>query len=256
MTTKVRFETEETARPAPRYRVGLLVPDSNTVTGPDLAKGLADIADVTTEFMHLPDPVTAEGELQMLREFAVPAACKLADNAPDLVVFGCSSATALLGISESRTLMNALSEAAHAPVVGVNPCLYRALGQTRAENLMVISPYEDGLAEAVVNQLRSAGVPIWASANMRVASNREVGAISPRQIVDFVCDEFVVGCDAILIACGNLQGFAAEPGVRSKVGVPTLSTNSATESVVRWLLTQPDVRVAIGALSEDHVAMR
>src|SRR5271165_6074454 len=72
-------------------RIGLIVPSSNTVMEPDFHRELAPPGIVSTARIFLED-VTREAELRMLKEDLPHAADSIRTTAPDIVVFGCTSA--------------------------------------------------------------------------------------------------------------------------------------------------------------------
>ena len=75
-------------------RIGLIVPSSNTVMEPDFHRHLEPECVVSTARMFLED-VTREAELRMLKEGLTNAVDCIRTTAPDVVVFGCTSAGAL-----------------------------------------------------------------------------------------------------------------------------------------------------------------
>ena len=72
-------------------RIGLIVPSSNTVMEPDFHRHLGQTAIVSTRRIFL-ETVTREAETRMLEEDLPKAAELIRTTAPDVVVFGCTSA--------------------------------------------------------------------------------------------------------------------------------------------------------------------
>jgi maleate cis-trans isomerase len=67
--------------------------------------------------------VTAAAEQRMRDEEAVPAARRVAPRRPDVVVFGCASASTLHDPAYDDAVRAGLADAAGAPVVGVMPAV-------------------------------------------------------------------------------------------------------------------------------------
>ncbi|MTD54343.1 maleate cis-trans isomerase family protein [Amycolatopsis pithecellobii] len=223
------------------FEVGLMIPDSNTVTAPDIRTGLRDFARLHVETMHLPEPVTPDGELAMVRTHAPEAARKLAHHRPDLTVFGCSSAVSLLGVERAATFIGEISELAGSPVLGVNPCLIDALHGVGAHRIMLVSPYEQPLHDAVRGRLEAAGFDVVAEANMAIGRNADVGRVLPEEIVEFTLARPRAEADSILIACGNLRGYEAMRDIEARSGKPVVTANSAViDAIVRTL--RSDIR--------------
>src|SRR5260221_1027528 len=77
-----------------QLRIGLIVPSSNTVMEPDFHRQLDASGFVSTTRILLED-VTREAEVLMLEEDLPQAIRRIGTTAPDVVVFGCTSAGAL-----------------------------------------------------------------------------------------------------------------------------------------------------------------
>jgi maleate isomerase len=75
-------------------RIGLIVPSSNTVMETDFHRhiGGTDVVSTTRIFL---ENVTREAEVQMLEDDLPKAVELIRTTAPDIVVFGCTSAGAL-----------------------------------------------------------------------------------------------------------------------------------------------------------------
>jgi len=85
---------ELTAQKDRPLRIGLIVPSSNTVMEPDFHRQIGRTAIVSTTRIFLED-VTREEELRMLDNDLPNAAELIRTTAPDVVIFGCTSAGAL-----------------------------------------------------------------------------------------------------------------------------------------------------------------
>lgn len=214
------------------YRVGLLVPSSNTVMEPDLARGLADLGTVHTARMLL-RAVTAEEEERMLNEHTLPAAETLATLGPDVCVFGCTSASALQGRAADRALTERIAQLTSAPTISVIEAVRDALHRFGARRIAVATPYTDAVAEHIAGSLSDLG-EIVAVANLGLVDNREIGNTPPERIVDFVVDELgQAGADAVFVSCTNFRAVEALDQVRAAIGVPVTSSNAATIDAVR-----------------------
>lgn len=215
-----------------RYRVGLLVPSSNTVMEPDLAFALAPAATVHTARMLLRD-VTADAEERMLDEHTLPAAETLATTTPDVTVFGCTSAGALRGHAADAALTERISQVTGAPAISVIQAVREGLRGFGARRIAVATPYTAALAARVIASLDDLG-EVVAVANLGLIDNRAIGATPPERVAEFVSDQLGdAGADAIFISCTNLRAVEALEQVSAAVGVPVTSSNAATIAAVR-----------------------
>jgi maleate isomerase len=84
---------------------------------------------------------------------------------------------------------------------------------------------------------------------MGILSNRDIGRVSPDEIVAFVetgIDDAHVDC--VFLSCTNWQAIAAIPRLAARLRVPVISSNQAIIEAVRTQLShfqsaQPSVRV-------------
>jgi maleate cis-trans isomerase len=83
--------------PSAPLRVGLIVPSSNTVMEPDFHQHLPGTIVSTTRILL--EQVTRDAEFRMLEEDLPRAAQLIKTTAPDIVVFGCTSAGSLDGLA-------------------------------------------------------------------------------------------------------------------------------------------------------------
>jgi len=219
-----------------RRRVALLVPSSNTVMEPDFARGLPAGTTVHTARMLLRD-VTADAEARMLDDHTLPAAERVATVDPDLCVFGCTSAGALRGHAADAALTARIAEITRAPTVSVITAVRSALEAIGGSTIAVATPYTDDLGERVVAGLHGLG-RVVAVANLGLVDNREIGAVEPADITDFVVRELgSVAADVIFVSCTNFRAAEALDDVRAATGRPATSSNVATlDAVCRELV--------------------
>lgn len=226
-----------------QFDVGLMIPDSNTVTAPDIRAGLREHARLHVETMHLPEPVTPAGELEMLRSHAPQAARRLGPRPPDLTIFGCSSALSLLGAEAAAEFIRDISTKCASPVLGVNPCLIEALHATGAERITLVSPYEQPLHDAVRTRLLAAGFGVVSEGNLAIGHNADVGRVTPDEIVEFTLAHVHPDADTLLVACGNLRAYEAMGEIERRSGKPVVTANSAVvDTVLRTLSSLEDAR--------------
>jgi maleate isomerase len=210
-------------------RVGLLVPSSNTVMEPDLQRSLAHVATVHTARMFLAEPVTADGELELLDRHAPAAARGIATLEPDVVVFGCTSAGTIRGRQADQRLRLELSATVDAPVVGIFDVIAAALRVRGARRIALLTPYPEESTAKTVAGLRREGFDVAEDRGLGIASNLAVGRIEPSVIVAEAVDLLrgAPRVDALVIACTNLRALEARTEIAEACDVQVVTANSA-----------------------------
>jgi len=122
-------------------RIGLIVPSSNTVMEPDFHRHFPAPAIVSTTRIFL-ETVTREAELRMLEDDLPKAIQLIKTTAPDVVVFGCTSAGAL-GTDDHIAEM--IDQATKAHPVTVLGAVITNLQRIAPRKLAVFTPYIDDL---------------------------------------------------------------------------------------------------------------
>ena len=216
-----------------RYRIGLMVPSSNTVMEPDFQQAFDGIATVHAARMYLPDPYTPDDELRMIDEFAADAARDIGTLHPDVVVFGCTSAGALRGPTYDAELRGELAEKTACPMVGVFDTISEALSAREKGRIAVSTPYTEELNEAIARSLTADGFDVVSMVGMGLRRNVEVGRVVPEDIIDFVVANTPDDAEAVAVPCTNFRAFEVHEQITARLGRPVVTANSSVIEAVR-----------------------
>jgi maleate isomerase len=224
------------------WRVGLLVPSSNTVMEPDLWHALPAGATLHTGRMYLED-TTPEGERRMLDEHVLPAARDLATARPDLIVFGCTSAGALRGNRYDAELCARIGELSGAPTVSVIASVRQAIAGRGARRIGVVTPYVDALNVPIRESIEADGVEVATIAGLGIADNFEIARVPAGRICDFA-EQTLRGLpiDLAFVSCTNFPAVSALPELERRLGLPVVTSNQAAIAAVLALLEAAPAR--------------
>jgi maleate isomerase len=125
------------ARP---LRVGLIIPSSNTVMEPDFHRHLEGGCVVSTTRLFI-ESVTREAEVRMLKQDLTKAVELIRTTAPDLVVFGCTSAGALGPLAHDDGIGATIEKGAGAKAVTVLGAVLMQLRTIAPRKVAVLTPY-------------------------------------------------------------------------------------------------------------------
>jgi maleate isomerase len=215
------------------WRVGLLIPSSNVVMEVDFYRSLPHDTTLHASRIYLPDATTAAEE-RMLDEYALPAAEAVATARPDVVVFGCASAGELRGGEYDRRLCERIREITGAVPVSLVAAVTRALRDTRASRVAVITPFGDRVNQRVKAGIETEGIEVSAVHGMGI-SDRDIASITPEAIYSFVqsCIGPRVPGDALFLCGTNYPAIGALSLLKMTYDVPMVTSNLAVLQAVK-----------------------
>ena len=207
--------------------IGLIVPSSNTVMEEDFHRRFQRPEVVTTTRIFLKD-VTREAEMRMLSEELPRALRLIATAAPRIVVFGCTSAGSLGGVEHDSGIARSIEEVTGAMAITVIGAVVNRLRTLGARRIAVFTPYSDGITQSVADCIVEAGFQVPKSSGMGIVNNREIGRVTPDEIVTFVEREIQgVEADCAFLSCTNWRAVEAREALRQRLGVPVIARNQA-----------------------------
>jgi len=231
-------------------RIGLIVPSSNTVMEPDFHRHLGQAALVSTTRIFL-ESVTRDAETRMLEDDLTKAAELIRTTAPDVVVFGCTSAGALGTLAHDRAIGETIEKITETRVITALQAVLSQLRVIGPRKLAVFTPYIPDLTNGVASSLTEAGFPPLKAAGMGIQANIEIGRVTPAEIVDFVESQIEGSApDCIFLSCTNWRAIEAIEPLHKKLGIPVVSSNQSAIDVVRKAISKPDSS-ALPAYSGD-----
>jgi maleate isomerase len=218
--------------PATTPRIGLIVPSSNTVMEPDFHRHFRSAAIVSTTRILL-EQVTRDAEFQMLEE--LPRALELIrTTAPDTVVFGCTSAGSLEGLAHDGRIARTIEQQTGARAVTVLEAVVAQLNAIRPKRVAVCTPYLEALTKSVVECVVEAGYSVVETAGMGLRENLDIGRVTPSEIVAFVESSVAAAAaDCLFLSCTNWRAVEAAESLRSKLGIPVVTSNQAAIDMVQ-----------------------
>ena len=139
----------ESAKKEGRFRIGLIVPSSNTTMEVDFYNHLEPKATVHIARMYL-DTTTKEAEEVMVRESTPEAADMIRTLYPHVTVFGCTSGGSIFGMAYDKKIADDLSEwTGAAKTITVLGAVGERLRLAKAKRIAVFTPYEDDLNQTI-----------------------------------------------------------------------------------------------------------
>lgn len=237
-----------------RFRIGVLVPYTNTSLEPDLAmmRPAGVSIHVTRISGYEPSGVPGLDEMRAMGESAIADAVALfAPTRPDVLLYGCTSATLALGYDGDRAFAAGLERVVGCPAVTASGAIVWALERLGAARVLFATPYDAALTAEGAAFLESAGVTVRATAYPESAPDSlGQSAMTPDDVVNLVAGSRYRGADAIVIACTALRAVEAIPRIEALTGLPVVTSNQALFAAALDRLKLP-MRTIVGKLADS-----
>jgi maleate isomerase len=227
-------------------RVGLIVPSSNTVMEPDFHRHLGQECIVSTTRIFL-ENVTRAAEMHMIDDGLPKAVELIRTTAPEIVVFGCTSAGALGTLAHDDGIGAMIRKGVNAQALTVLGAVITQLRTIAARKVAVFTPYTEDLTNSIASSLAEAGFSTLKAVGMGIRANLEIGEVTPAEILSFV-ESQVQGCapDCVFLSCTNWRAIEAIEPLQRRLGIPIVSSNQAAIEIVRQVAANR-IPVASGA---------
>jgi maleate isomerase len=176
------------------------------------------------------EQVTREAEIRMIEDDLPRALRLIKTTAPDIVVFGCTSAGSLNGIEFDAGIAKTIESQTGVRAVTIVASVASELRKIAAQRVAVFTPYREELTRTVAGCVREAGYTVAHAAGMGIVENLEIGRVEPAEIVKFVDSQMKSArsdADCLFLSCTNWQAIAALGDLRSRFGLPVISSNQA-----------------------------
>lgn len=208
-------------------RLGLIVLQSDETMEAELRQVLPK-TDVAAFVSRIPSAAEVSNESLAAMEAELPYAAKLLPKTVDfdVVGYGCTSASSIIGTERVAELVGAGCHTSHV----TNPvnALVVACEALGISKLALLTPYTEDVSENLRSALRAKGIetPVFGTFNEPVETN--VARIDPISIRDAALKlGSDIGAEAVFMSCTNLRTLSILKAVETGLGKPALSSNQA-----------------------------
>src|SRR5499433_165224 len=212
----------ESSLPAPRARIGMIIPSVNSMTEPQLnyfaPPGLGvhvARARVAGEWKR-PLPVMAD-------EIATSAKL-LSDVAPDLIVFHCTDTSMTQGPQGEGRILDIVRDATGIEALATSRLVLEALQALGLRSLLLLSPYRSN--QAVINYLSATGFAVVHDVALGLKS-LEFAAVTPREWAQLARKHDRAEAQGIFLSCTNTTQIQAIADIEQALGKPVVNSNQA-----------------------------
>ena len=221
------------------YRVGLIVPSSNTTMETEIPAMLRAREQVLPERFSFHSSrmrmkQVSKEELMAMDQDSDRCALELSDARMDTMGYACLVAIMSMGKGyhrQSQQRLQAVTAAngAPTPVTTSAGALVEGLQAIGAKRVSIIAPYMRPLTRLVIDYLENEGIEVIDSISLEIPDNLEVGARDPQAPAELWKQLDVRGADAIVAsACVQMPSLASVPLIEQASGLPVVSSAVCT----------------------------
>lgn len=214
-----------------RARFGVLVPFTNTNLEPDMALLRPD--GVSLHFARLGgydrDEIPDADQMHGLGAADLDEPLHLLQGArPDVILYGCTSATLAHGFAFDRALAERIRAGSGAETVTAAGALAHALGVLGVRRIGFASPYVAQINDMAVRFLSDAGVETVARSEVGEAlDNYGQGKLTPQAVYDLGLAADHPEAEALVLSCTDMRSVEVIARLEQAVGKPVISSNQA-----------------------------
>lgn len=239
---------------APRAKLGLVVPPTNTVNEAEWARMMPEGVTFHTHRMPLHDDAASEAGRKALMDDLDRTFGLLKQARVDAIAYACTAGSM---INPVQSLPERLTERTGVKAVTTSAAIVAALKALGVRRLSVATPYADRLNEHETRFLEENGFSVDRLIGLGIGAG---GPAEYIRIAETPLDEvgaharaaFVPGTDALLITCTDFPTLPIIAELEAELGVPVVTSNQATFWAMLRVAGISDRFERFGRLLQNH----
>ncbi|WP_291727555.1 ectoine utilization protein EutA [Leisingera sp. F5] len=212
-------------RPVPK-RIALVALATDHTSERDFARICdPDQVGVYVNRIAFENPTTRETLLQTGPRLTEAAAQILPEEEVDVVVFGCTAASIVLGNDAVTRDLNAAKP--DTPCVTPSSAAFDAFEALGARRVSVLTPYSAQVTDELAQYFATHGPEVVNAACFGLTDDRRMARISEDSIIEAgiaACDS---SADALFLSCTALRAAVCIERIEDRLGKPVVSSNQA-----------------------------
>ncbi|WP_298837264.1 Asp/Glu racemase [uncultured Roseobacter sp.] len=212
-------------------RIGILVPFTNTNLEPDFALMTPPGVTVHTARMGGYDEHEIPGveQMQGLGASVPDEPLRLLNGVrPDVVVYGCTSATLTHGAQFDRELAGKIKALSGAQTVTAAGAIVAALRALEVSDVAFASPYVPGINALAIQYLVECGFRVTGHAEVQgELSNEGQGALTPEDVYALGKSAVSSQTQAIVLSCTDMRSTEIIAALEAETGKPVITSNQS-----------------------------
>ncbi len=235
-----------------RARIGVLVPFTNTNLEPDMQMmcpvGMA--LHVTRMAGYDPHAIPDAEQMAAFGAADVEEPLRLLlGSRPDVVLYGCTSATLTHGPAFDRDLADRIRTLGGAATVTAAGSLIHALKALGVQRIAFASPYVKKINRDAISFLAESGFETVSQAEVaEILDNTGQGAMTPEQVFELGVQADSKTAEALVLSCTDMRSVEVIAELEARLGKPVVTSNQAMMFQAMGLLGFDDCIEGFGRL--------
>jgi maleate cis-trans isomerase len=241
-----------------RARIGVLVPFTNTNLEPDMV--LLRPPGCSVHFArpggYDVDAIPDAAQMSGLGSADLEEPLRLLSGVrPDVILYGCTSATLTHGPAFDRQLAARAEALTGAKTVTAAGALVTALAALGAQRIAFASPYVDEINDQAIAFLAESGFKTVSRAGVDTAlDNYGQGEIAPDAVFELGRRADSSDAQALVLSCTDMRSVETVDRLEQAIGKPVVSSNQAMIFAALALLRLPSASNHCGRLFAQQTA--
>jgi maleate isomerase len=243
MIEEIQHQSTLEARATAR-RIGLIALATDHTVEADFRRLVAsDGIAVHVTRVGYANPTTPENLRAMHPHLAAAATLLLPDEELDAIVYGCTSASVIIG---EEAVTAAIREGKPgATVITPAGAAVLALRALKARRISILTPYIRQTAEPMQAYFEVNGFGVDRLACLGMEDDRDMARLPQAEIIRLAAHIAAAGTEALFIACTALRAAQCAPEIERQTGLPVVTSNlAAAWASLRQCGVVPDPRAA------------
>lgn len=207
----------------PRARVGLIVPSSNRMLEPHVAKYLPD--DIACHVTRLRMTGSYFMPIDELIPKVTEATRLLTDAKCDPIVFHCTANSMSDGIKGEARIKKAIEQETKRPAITTASATLAAFKHLEAKRIVLVSPYPRKSHEHEIGFLSEAGFEIVGEKNLGLNGSDAYCGMQASKWFDTVLQMKNDRADAYFVSCANIQALDCLEDMEGALEAPVVTSN-------------------------------
>lgn len=230
-------------------RIGLVALATDLNSEADLRRMAPDGVEIFTNRVRNRNPTTVENLMAMAPDITRAAGGIVPGISLDVLIYACTSGTAVIGESEVIRLLRA--GRGDLPCTTPVTAAMAALVCLEARQISILTPYIEPVNRELVEFFRGRGIEVLNIYGFGIENDTDMTGISHDSIFDAALKACRKDADLLFISCTALRSAQVTQKIETKLGKPVITSNQATMWHALKLLKRPFKVPGFGGLFEQ-----